>query len=47
MEVPCCMGLVIAVREALVLAGRGDLLFREIVVSIDGAVQRDEQPTIL
>jgi NAD-dependent dihydropyrimidine dehydrogenase PreA subunit len=38
MEVPCCGGIVYAVREAMDRAGRNDLPFRDVTVSIEGQV---------
>ncbi len=40
MEVPCCAGIVAAVRQALDKAERTDLPLREITVGIDGSIQR-------
>ena len=39
MEVPCCMGLVVAVREALQRAGRSDIPLSELTVGLDGAIR--------
>jgi NAD-dependent dihydropyrimidine dehydrogenase PreA subunit len=39
MEVPCCMGLVHIVQQALDLAGN-DLKLREIVIGLNGEIQR-------
>ena len=38
MEVPCCSGIVHAVRMALEMTGKKDLPFREITVGVDGRV---------
>jgi Fe-S-cluster-containing hydrogenase component 2 len=38
MEVPCCTGIVAAVRQALAQAGRTDLRLRDITVGVDGRV---------
>ncbi len=40
MEVPCCTGIVAAVRQALAQAGRTDLPLRDITVGVDGRIQR-------
>ena len=42
MEVPCCMGIVHAVREALAAAGRADVPVREVLVGVDGTILGDE-----
>jgi hypothetical protein len=39
MEVPCCTGIVRAVRAALEQAGRTDIPVRDITVGIDGTIQ--------
>ena len=39
MEVPCCGGIVRAVREALQRAGKSDMTFRDVTVSMEGAVR--------
>jgi NAD-dependent dihydropyrimidine dehydrogenase PreA subunit len=41
MEVPCCMGLVQAVRQALAAAGREDIALREVTVACDGRILED------
>ena len=41
MEVPCCTGIVMVVREALKLAGRDDIPLADITVGIDGRVVRE------
>ncbi|MBU0506367.1 MAG: 4Fe-4S dicluster domain-containing protein [bacterium] len=38
MEVPCCFGLSVIVKEAIKMSGRKDLEFEEHVVSLDGQV---------
>ncbi|MEI7835692.1 MAG: 4Fe-4S binding protein [Planctomycetota bacterium] len=40
MEVPCCFGIVQAVRQALRLAGRTDIPVHDVTVGIDGKIQR-------
>jgi NAD-dependent dihydropyrimidine dehydrogenase PreA subunit len=40
MEVPCCMGLVYAVRQAIEQAGK-PIPFREVTVGIDGTIQNE------
>ena len=40
MEVPCCTGIVGAVRQALAQSGRADLPLRDITVGVDGRIQR-------
>ncbi len=42
MEVPCCSGLVRAVRAAMELAGRTDIPFTQTVVRLDGSVEPAE-----
>lgn len=39
MEVPCCTGIVYAVRKALEASGRDDILLRDVTVGIDGNVK--------
>jgi hypothetical protein len=41
MEVPCCMGLVYAVRQAMEQAGRTDIPVREVTVGIEGEVRHE------
>ena len=38
MEVPCCGGLAVIVDQAAAKSGRRDLLFEEVVLSLDGKV---------
>ena len=38
MEVPCCGGIVTAVREALKRSGRSDIPLREVRVGMDGSI---------
>jgi len=42
MEVPCCGGIVYAVRAALERCGRTDLPMRDVTVGIDGAIRRQD-----
>jgi NAD-dependent dihydropyrimidine dehydrogenase PreA subunit len=39
MEVPCCTGIVAAVRQALAQAGCADLPLRDVTVGVDGSIQ--------
>ena len=39
MEVPCCGGLVSAVRQAMEQAGRDDIPVKEIIITVDGDTQ--------
>ncbi len=39
MQVPCCSGLVRAVREALARSGRDDIAVEDVTVAIDGTTQ--------
>jgi NAD-dependent dihydropyrimidine dehydrogenase PreA subunit len=39
MEVPCCTGISAAVRRALAAAKKSDLLFRDLVVGVDGRIR--------
>jgi Pyruvate/2-oxoacid:ferredoxin oxidoreductase delta subunit len=41
MEVPCCGGIVQAVRAALAQAGREDLPFQDVTVGVDGSIRHD------
>lgn len=41
MEVPCCMGLVFAVKDALAKSGRTDLPLREVTISVEGRIKSD------
>jgi len=41
MEVPCCAGIVHAVRTALEQASRADVEFLDVTVGIDGRIQRE------
>ncbi|RPI63824.1 MAG: 4Fe-4S ferredoxin [Planctomycetaceae bacterium] len=40
MEVPCCSGIVLAVRTALEQAGRADIQMHDITIGIDGNVKK-------
>jgi hypothetical protein len=40
MEVPCCMGIVYAVQQALEQAGRTDIPVTDITVGVDGTVRQ-------
>jgi len=40
MEVPCCGGIVYAVRTALAQAGREDIPVTDVIVGIDGVIRR-------
>ena len=41
MEVPCCGGIVRAVRAALAQAGREDMPFQDVTVGIDGSIRQE------
>jgi NAD-dependent dihydropyrimidine dehydrogenase PreA subunit len=41
MEVPCCSGIVSAVRQALGAGGKADLPFCDITIGVDGQVQQE------
>ena len=41
MEVPCCMGIVAGVRQALQQAGKEGLAMKEIIVSVDGQILQE------
>ena len=41
MEVPCCTGIIMVVREALRLAGRDDIPLADITVGVDGRVVQE------
>jgi len=45
MEVPCCGGIVTAVREALKRSGRTDIPLLELKIGMDGSVVEERQPT--
>lgn len=45
MEVPCCGGIVAAVREALKRSGRTDIPLLELKIGMDGSVVEERQPT--
>lgn len=40
MEVPCCGGIVVAVRNAMVNAGKSGLFFDDVMVGVDGKVKQ-------
>ena len=42
MQVPCCSGIVHAVREALERAGRDDIAFTDVTVGVNGAVLSEQ-----
>lgn len=39
MEVPCCTGIVVAVKQALASAGRTDIPLTDVTVGVDGTVR--------
>lgn len=41
MEVPCCTGIVMVVRNALAQAGRDDIPVRDVTVGLDGTIVRE------
>jgi len=41
MEVPCCTGILMVVRNALAQAGRTDIPVRDVTVGLDGTIVRD------
>ena len=41
MEVPCCTGLVVAVKTALEKSGKTNLPFKDVTISVDGRVLRE------
>lgn len=41
MEVPCCTGIVMVVREALARADRTDIPVRDVTVGVDGSIVRE------
>lgn len=42
MEVPCCNGIVTAVRRAIEAAGKQDIPFRDVTVGIDGSILKEQ-----
>ena len=44
MEVPCCSGIVGAVREALKRSGRSDIPLVELKIGMDGSIVEERQP---
>ena len=43
MEVPCCGGLTLIVKEAVTLCGRSDLVFEEVTLGIKGDLLKTEK----
>jgi ferredoxin len=43
MEVPCCNGIVSAVRAGIEASGRNDIQVRDLTVGIDGKVQAEQE----
>jgi NAD-dependent dihydropyrimidine dehydrogenase PreA subunit len=39
MEVPCCSGIVVAVRNAMASAGKSGLFFNDVMVGVDGKIK--------
>ena len=41
MEVPCCNGLVLLVKQALKAAGKSDMKFRDLMIGVDGRIRQE------
>jgi hypothetical protein len=41
MEVPCCNGIVMAVKQALAAAGKSDIEFRDLMIGVDGKIMSE------